>query len=245
MNKRLKITFGAVGVLILLIAIVAWLVLDNLDRLVTGAIESTGSAATGTSVDVDGLHIALRAAEGDIAGLTIDNPPGFDADHAVRFEDIHLVLDPSTLLEQTVHVRELRVGAADVNLEQKGAAKSNLQTLIDNLDDYSGPADEGAESRNIVIDEFILEQAQLELRSELLGNAQVTLPQITASDVGSESPGATAADALEEVLEPILAEALNQARSRAVETGRERIEEEVGDRFRDLLEEKTGDDEGE
>ncbi|MBA3563959.1 MAG: AsmA family protein [Gammaproteobacteria bacterium] len=241
MTRTLKITLGAIGALVLLVAVIAWLVLDNLDRLVTDAIESNGSAATGTSVNVDGLHIALRAAEGDIAGLSIDNPPGFEAEHAIRFESIHLTLDPATLLEQTVHVRELRVDAAQVNLEQQGRAKSNLQILIDNVNAYSEPAGEPDEaSKNIVIDEFILEQAELTVRSELLGDAELTLPRIRATDVGSESAGATAADALEEVLRPILAEALDQAGNRAVEAGRERIEEEVGERLQDLIKDQAG-----
>ncbi|MGH8495133.1 MAG: AsmA family protein [Gammaproteobacteria bacterium] len=243
MTKPLKITFGVVGLLILIIAVLVWFVLNNLDRLVTDAIESTGSAATGTALEVDGLQIALRAAEGEIAAMTIDNPQGFDTDHAVRFENIHLVLDRDTLLEQTVHVSELRVGAASVNLEQKGKAKSNLQTLLDNVEAYSGPPEETTEeeTRNVVIDEFVLEGAELAVQSELLGDAQLTLPRIAASDVGSDSPGATAADALEEMLEPILAEALDQARSRAVEAGRDRVEEELGERAKDLIGGKDGD----
>jgi uncharacterized protein involved in outer membrane biogenesis len=245
MPKSLKLSLVAVGLLIAVAAVVAWLVLDNLDRIVTNAIEDTSSAATGTRVDVDGLHIALRAAEGEIAGLVIDNPPGFDSGHAIRFEDIRLVLDAGTLLDDTVRVRELRVGAADVNLEQKGSAQSNLQTLIDNVSAYSGPPSEDksdAESRNIVIDEFVLEQARLHLSSELLGDAELELPRIRATDVGSDAASATAADALEEILRPIVAEALAEAKSRAVESGRERLEEEAGERLEDFIDDKLGGD---
>lgn len=243
MNKPLKITLGAIGALILLAAIATWFLLDNLDRLVTDAIEDTGSAATGTAVDVDGLHIELRAAEGAIAGLVIDNPPGFDTGHAIRFEDISLELDPATLLDDTVRVRELRVGSADINLEQQGRTESNLQVLMDNVEAYAGPTDESAEeSRNVVIDEFVLEQAVLTLRSELLGNAELTLPRVRATDVGSRSGGATAADALEDILRPILAEALDEAGARALDEGRERIEEEAQDRLEDFVEEQIGGD---
>jgi len=243
MPKSLKISLVAIGLLIAVVAVVAWLVLDNLDRIVTNAIEDTGSAATDTRVDVDGLHISVRDAEGEIAGLVIDNPPGFESGHAIRFEDIRLVLDAGTLLDDTVRVRELRVGAADVNLEQKGSAQSNLQTLIDNVSAYAGPPagdEDAAESRNVVIDEFVLETAQLRLRSELLGNAELALPRIRATDVGSGAAGATAADALEEILRPIVAEALETAKSSAVEAGRERLEEEAVERLEGFIDDKLG-----
>ncbi|HUO82562.1 MAG TPA: hypothetical protein VM616_06860 [Gammaproteobacteria bacterium] len=243
MRKSLKLPLVAIGLLLAVAAVAVWLVLDNLDRIVTKAIEDNGSAATGTSVDVDGLHIAVRAAEGEIAGLVIDNPPGFDTGHAIRFEDIRLVLDPATLLDDTVRVRELRVGSADINLEQKGSAQSNLQTLVDNVSAYAGPPagdEDAAESRNVVIDEFVLEAARLRLRSELLGNAEFALPRIRATDVGSGAAGATAADALEEILRPIVAEALETAKSSAVEAGRERLEEEAVERLEGFIDDKLG-----
>ncbi|CAN5217854.1 hypothetical protein BH24PSE2_BH24PSE2_02900 [soil metagenome] len=237
MTRPLKITLGVVVALIVLLAAVMWLAVDNLDQLVTDAIESKGSAATGTQVDADGVHISLRSAEGQIGGLTIDNPSGFKTEHAVRFENIHLALDAGTLLDDTVHVRELRVGSAEVNLEQQGTAKSNLQTLIDNVNASAGPADDTSEStKNVVIDEFILEGAALNVQSELLGAAELELPQIRATDVGDGS----AADVLEEILRPILAEALEQAKSQAVDEGRERLEEEAGKRLREMIEERTG-----
>jgi hypothetical protein len=56
----------------------------RIDQVVASTVERYGSAVTGTDVDVDGVDLTLTSGRADFAGLTIDNPSGYDTDYAVR-----------------------------------------------------------------------------------------------------------------------------------------------------------------
>ena len=84
MGKAIKGVMGVVAVLIVIVLIALWYVLGNLDRLVEAAIERVGPQVTGTSVLVSGVSISLKEGRGEISGLTIGNPDGFESPHALR-----------------------------------------------------------------------------------------------------------------------------------------------------------------
>ena len=71
-----------VGVVIVLVAVGAaiYYFVSSVDEIVARAIESNGSAVTGTTVSGSGVRISLRDAKGSIRGLRIANPDGFSGD---------------------------------------------------------------------------------------------------------------------------------------------------------------------
>ena len=52
----------------------------SLDSIVKAAIEEHGSKATGTRVEVAGVHIELKEGSATVTGLVVTNPDGFDGE---------------------------------------------------------------------------------------------------------------------------------------------------------------------
>ena len=56
-----KIVFGAIGLVVIVVAVAVALVVTRLDRMVGDAVETYGRAATGTDVNIGSVDIAFRA----------------------------------------------------------------------------------------------------------------------------------------------------------------------------------------
>ena len=215
----------------------------NLDGIVAGLIEEHGTAATGTAVDVGGVSIQLSDARGEISGLTIDNPPGFDASRALEFGSLSLKLDPSTLTENPVVIEEIVADRLRINVEQSGSS-NNLRELLAALTAGSEDEQPSAEARKIVINRLVLSGASAEVFvPDIDERRSVQVPDIVLRDIGRQSGGATASQAARQILEPVLKRVLESA---AVEGAKQRlldrIGEEGGDIARGLLDKLSGDD---
>lgn len=208
----------------------------RLDGVVASTVERYGSAVTGTDVHVDGVDLALAAGRADLAGLTIDNPRGYETDYAVRIGHASVALDVGSLAGDVPVIEELTLDGALINAEQRDAA-SNLTEIQQHATGSS--SDTPGEPGRIVIERFRLRNARVLLTSDLLSEPEeLPLRDVVVEDVGSATGGATYAQAAEALLAPVLAEARAAAteRLRAVAAGaasdalREELEEELEQR---------------
>ena len=90
---------GAAGVLLILLALFLWFVYASLDSIVQTALETHGSRLTGTRVVVEDVDISPQSGEGTLRGLRIENPVGFSGSDAIRFGEVTLRIDVSTLVQ--------------------------------------------------------------------------------------------------------------------------------------------------
>jgi len=205
----------------------------RLDALVASTVERYGSAVTGTDVDVDGVDLALTAGRANFAGLTIDNPSGYDTDYAVRIDGAAVELDVGSLAGDVPVVKELILDGALINAEQRDAA-SNLTDIQKNATSSSGDQPAGEPGR-IVVERFRLRNARVLVTSEHLSKPEeLPLKDIVVEHIGSATGGATYSEAAEAMLMPVIAAARDAAadRLRAVagqavsQAARERLDEE-------------------
>ena len=88
--KKILIVFAGLAV----IAVIAlYLLVGNLDKILKGAIEGVGSELLGVPVTVASVELDLKSGTGQISGITVANPAGFQAVNAFQMDMIRLGLD--------------------------------------------------------------------------------------------------------------------------------------------------------
>lgn len=242
MSSAARKTLIAVAAIVVVLAAGLVYVYTQLDTIVAGLIEEQGSAATGTPVRVSGVSIDLGEARAEIAGLTVGNPEGYGGD-AMSLGRFVIRIDPATVTEDTIVLREVTVSGATVNLIQR-ATGNNLRELMKTLESAGGDqqqADEAGPGRKLIIERFVLEDASASVSlPDLDEQRSVDIPRIQLTDVGRASGGATGAEVARQVLEPVIERVLQSA---ATESLKDRAKEKLDQIKEGLMNRLGGGDE--
>jgi hypothetical protein len=225
----------------------------RLDAGVAATVERYGSALTGTDVKVSGVDLALTAGRADLAGITIDNPSGYETDSAVRIGHASVALDVGSLAGDVPVIEELTLEGALINAEQRDAA-SNLTDIQRHATASSGDAPPSSAPGRIIVKRFRVTDARLKLTSEYLSEPEeLPLRDVVVEDIGTADGGATFSQAAAAMLEPVLtaaraaaAERLKGAAADALsEAAQEELDEETerarerADEIRDEVSERV------
>ena len=130
--------------LVVLFGVGLFFLVGNLDKILKGALEGVGSELLGVPVTVSSVELELKKGRGQISGFTIANPPGFSDKNAFQMDTIRLGLNLASLNKQPLLIDELAIQSPVIELEAKADGSSNLQTLLNNIDQNSAKADEKA-----------------------------------------------------------------------------------------------------
>ncbi len=237
MSKTGKLTFGAVAVLVAVVAIGVFWTLSNLDSIVKSMIEKVGTSVTGTNVSVSSVHISLQEGSGEIRGLTIGNPAGFDSDYALRIGKATVALDKASLTSEVIRMTAITVEDTTVNAEIKATAGINLQKIMDNLESSDGKSDQAASEEGgtkIVIDRFDLTNSELKLITDIK-NYDAKMGDVHLKGIGQSSGGATTREVAVQLLRPVIREAIKAARKEGSKHGIDGLKESVTDKLKDKL----------
>lgn len=241
MGKR--ILFGLIAVVVLAAAGVTWLVMTKGNEFVANAIERYGGAATGTSVRVGSVDLALTQGRGDIKGLTIGNPPGYSSSHFLKIDDIKLAMDLGSLAGRVPVVKEALVDSAHLNAEQHGQTTNlmDIEQRITGPASKTAPQDDAKDESRIIIDRFRLTHGRITLTSDLLKHPEeLELADVSIDGIGHASGGVTYDQAAEAVLDPILRATRNAVEARlrkaAEDAARDKAESALSDRLKKSLE---------
>ncbi|HET8698509.1 MAG TPA: hypothetical protein VFO94_13535, partial [Gammaproteobacteria bacterium] len=231
---------GIAAVVVAVVAAALVFVGNKLDGVVAQAVEDYGSAATGTRVTVAGVDVTPTQGRGELKALVIDNPPGFETDHALRIEDVKLSLDLRSLTGDVPVVHEVLVDDAHLNAEQRGDSTNltDIERYMSKSSETSG--DSSVPPPRLIIDRFRLTHARVTLTSELLDHPEeLELGDVTVQNIGRSAGGATYDEATEAVLTPILdaARAAVQQRLKeaAASAAREEVEQRASDKLKSLF----------
>jgi len=138
-----KILIGLVG-LIIVFSIALILFVGNLDKIIKGAIEGIGTELLGEPVTVSAVELDLKSGTGQISGFKIANPSGYKAQNAFEMGMIRLAIDIGSLGKQPLVVNELNINSPVVELEARADGSSNLNILLENIEQNSDQADKKA-----------------------------------------------------------------------------------------------------
>lgn len=193
-----------VTVLALIVALGLYLVVNS-GNLVKQAVETLGPEYLGVDVRLGAAEISFTEGTGELRGLVVGNPPGFDGPHSFSFGRIKLGLDPMDQSEDLIVVRDIEIDSADLAIIAHGR-QTNLAALMTNLEGQPAEAtDPNADSApKIIIENFVFSNARTSFDSDLLGDAAVEIPDIQLQGIGRKSQGVTIREALSQLLRPIV-----------------------------------------
>ncbi len=218
--------FKKLGVLLVIVLLLAggavWYVRTNLDRLVQHALETYGSAATGTEVDVSGVHIALTTGRGTISHLKIGNPKDYVAAKALSIGNVTMQLDTNTILGTgPVVIKELSIEKPYVIYEVGANGKANLQEIQNNVAHATPAKTSNAPSRKVIIRDVYIRQGKVGITHALLKGKDIKtdLPLIHLHNIGKEGEGATPNEISKQIL--------GQITSKSIQAGAQALQKEL------------------
>ena len=193
-----------------------FLLTRGLNAAVKSGVETVGSQATETPVTIEEVDLSLFSGKGEIRGLTIDNPDGFDTDYAFSLDRIVIALDVGSLRSDVVVIHEISIDGAQLIAEQKLLSKNNLLTLLKNVRDFATDDDETEWDVQFVIEEYHFTNAEVTLRAPLIAGQRLDLPDVHVSDIGHTAQGVSVPEMPLRILEPIIAEVLKIVQRRTL-----------------------------
>jgi len=228
-----------IGIALIVVGVLGvgiWLY-SSLDQLVARAIETFGSEAVGTQVRVGAVELDLAQGRGTIRRLSVANPEGFADASLLRFDELTLQVEPSSVTEAVVVVPEIRLIGARVVVEAREDGTTNLDVLRRNLGsgDTGGkgerPAEAAQESEPV---RMRIGSLRMERGSLVFGlpddeepPKELDLPGFELRNLGGKN------GASPDVLAREIAESRTRriARSAAEQRIRKAIEDEIDDRL--------------
>lgn len=244
MKRAGKAFLLVVLVLVLLVGGVLFYIGANLDSIVARLIEEKGSEATETRVRVGSVELDVREGTGRIANLTVANPAAFSDSDAISFGAFQIRMDPGAVTADPIVIGEISVDGAEILLEQTTAG-NNLRVLQESLGRRSAEETD-SDGPQMIIERFVLGESRVQLRVPQVDESrEVTIPEVSVSDIGRSSNGATASEVAKQVLEPIIRRALESGAAAGVEDAVRGKIEETKDRVTESLRDRVKPDDEE
>ena len=187
----------------------AYLAFNYVDVVVKMALEHWGPDVVGAPVKVQEVRISPQNGRGAIVGLEIGNPGGFSSKRAARFDEIRVSIDPATILDPVIVVREITIAAPQITYE-RGNKATNLDAIQAQIEGYAKRAQAEAAKgesrgplakRRFIIERFEIRGARVMMTTAGLRGQGVSfdIPDVQLRDVGKGRGGVTASEAAAQV----------------------------------------------
>ena len=186
----------------LAVGVVAFLII-NINTLVKDAIEDVGSEVLGVPVTVDSVAVSFLDGSGEIHGLKVANPGGYDTPQAIVIGSMKIAIDKASIGADRLRIHEVAIDAPEITYE--GNLKtSNLQTLQEHAAGLSAPEETGGEAvadeTGIQIDHFEINDAKLGVNLDPINKTlNLTLSHLDMGNIGKDEH-LTAAQVLARVM---------------------------------------------
>ena len=247
----MKILGFGLTALAIIIGAFFYFVANNAGALVEAAIEEAGPQYLGVTVDVEEIDLSFSDGVAEVRGVVVGNPVGFDGPYSVKVDRTLVELDPEGISGDVIRIKRIAVDGADVAVIAKGL-DTNLQAIADRAGaGDSGGADEGpvdgvdtvGEEIRVVVERLDFTNASARLRSNLLAETTISIPDVHLTNVGESGSGATMAEVAAQLLQPIVtAVARELATTKGVDAIRGKLDEVKDqldlDQLKDKLDEK-------
>ncbi len=238
----MKVVGWIVGILILVVAGVVTFVVLNSGNLIKTGIEEYGPTALGADVSVAEVNLSLAEGSAQVLGFEIGNPAGFAGPHAMKLDEIKVVLDPEQVSEQVIVLKQILIDGADVAAVAQGQ-RTNFQQLLENIEKAVGSSDGGAGETSsaagpkFIVDRLDFTNASASLTSDVLGEVAVDLPDIRLTDIGRKSNGVTGAELAQQILQPVTEAVTREAVAQGldIEGAKQRVREQVQEKVSEGL----------
>lgn len=249
MKRSLKLGLGVLLIVVLTIAGGLYWAYNSLDHLVASAIRSYGSEITGVPVKVGSVDIELRDGSATLHDLSIGNPDGFKARHALELHEITLSIDIDSISSPVIVIKKFTLDSLDVNYEttQQG---NNFDIIKGNINTYtaqfsskkkSTEKDEG-EKKGSAEKRFILKKVDITggkvtAKSYLVPDKALDakLPDIHLRNIGQASNGATPGQISKEIFGVIAKKSASAVAKAGVNDALDKLKSDSGEKLKGLF----------
>ena len=167
-----------------------------LGSIVKAGINGFAPKLTQTRVELADAHISPLSGIGTLSGLYVGNPKGLSSEKAFYLGQIHIDVEPFSILGDHVIVNEIVIDQPEFVYETR-LVSSNIGDLLKNIEAATGGKDGGpqATAKNgkpvkFEVKKFVLKNGKVTLG---VGIAAITLPMppITLENLGTSEGGIT------------------------------------------------------
>lgn len=209
MKTLAKIAVALALVVVIAVGAAVFFLYSNLDEIVRRTTETVTAQVLGVDVSLGGANVDIGNRSVELTDFVIGNPQGFDADEAMSFGAIKVVVTniQSFRTEEPV-IDLIEITSPSITWEQKMSG-SNLQQLIKNAQEFAGEDDPDAPEeagKSYIIDEFRVIKPQVRVAPPVPVTKPIgaTLPDIEMEGIGREKDSVTPAEFFELFLAEIM-----------------------------------------
>lgn len=225
---RKKITYSLLGFGAIIIA-GSFAFSLFVDSIVKSGIEEVGSKMMGSQVTVEEVSLSTFSESGTIEGLKVDNPDGFESEHAMVLQDFKITLDISSVFSDEIIVEEITFSEPVVSVIQK-VPENNLAMLMSNLDESMSEG--SSSSSTMVIEHLLVQNGQVTVTPSIGGSksATVKMDRLELNNVGEKGKSST-----EQVVNQVATKIMNEALQKAVSGELQNLKGEAKDALEDMF----------
>ncbi|MFA5689329.1 MAG: hypothetical protein WC959_09325 [Kiritimatiellales bacterium] len=208
MKKILAIT----GI-ILVVLIAAVLLL--LGTIIKTGVTTVGPKIIGVPIELHSVSINPFTGTVNLKGLVVGNPAGFNTPSAMELGEFKINLCTKSLFSDTIVIKEILIREPGVTYE-RALRGSNLSAIQDHLASpetvpaeetaaAETPAEKAAPAKKVIIEDFQLNGAKVNVSITAAGGRRITLPlpPVHLKDIGKEKGGATPVEAAKEIFSSV------------------------------------------
>lgn len=215
MSTVTRVILGVVIVIIFVAVGALFYLSTNLNSLIVEAVETFGPKVTQSQVALGDANVTFSG-EVELSNLVIGNPQGYKADNAFTLGNIKVVLDVGSLTSDLIVIKSIDIIAPQITYEFSGSASSNLQQLLNNVQQYTAQggdseaktASSDGSEKKLIIDRLSIKGGVINIMTPLsAGPLSTLLPAITIHDIGREEGGSMVSDVVALVMSKVTAAA--------------------------------------
>ena len=229
----MKRLMSVVLVLLVIVAGGAWLLLGNLDNIAKRVIEQAGTDAMGSRVRVGSVSIDLRNGTATLNNFRVANPDGFSNNDMMRFEQLHVDIQLSSLNSDMIRINSVTSTSPFVLYELEGN-RANLDVVRERLAQRPAePAPDPDREPVFSIGEIRIDDIAGQLRAD-------RLPRPVDVNLGSvhlENMEGTPAVIARQIARPLISQIYSNASVALVAATTELLEGELTERSERALQE--------
>jgi hypothetical protein len=210
-------------IVVIILAVLVFLYF-SIGGIIKTGVETAGPMVLKVPVFLEEADVSLLGS-GELTGLTVKNPEGFESDYLFQLGQVSVSLDPLSLLGDTLHIKEVIVDSPRI-LFEGSLVRSNLKTLLDQLsaaektepqpEEPSGETPAPVEKsetpeKKLIIDHLLIKGVTLGYSNALLGGRAINLklPDLEKRDIGKEEGGVPATKVVEDLVKEIYGSAVS------------------------------------
>jgi len=238
--KAIKIIGGVVIVALAVLAIGGYFLWSNLDSIVKDMIEEVGSDVTRTGVQLDSVSLDPITGRGELNGLTILNPQGYESDYALKLDTVVVEIDPSSLRNPVIVISEVRIEGAKLIAEQKGK-NTNLGQLLKNVERKPASQEPAAEQETaskdirLMLKEFAFLKTNATVITELTETQSIDIPDIRQKNIGDTKKGLTPDQLAQALLRDIVKTVQKSVTRYLRDLGADAVEKKLTEKLKEKL----------